>query len=147
MRSKILKVLGVLILGAMFQSCSDTSGHSKKTSGGSVQPPNVNAAPNADPSPTPSPDPASNQTPDPTRPPVPSIISESDAQTLLTSYCARCHTGAGAKAGVMLSTTDEAKGFAVTSATELEDGSMPPPSSRKLPTDAERAQLLDWFRQ
>ena len=52
MRSKILKVLGVLILGAMFQSCSDTSGHSKKTSGGSVQPPNVNAAPNADPSPS-----------------------------------------------------------------------------------------------
>ncbi len=150
MQSTILRVLAVFILGALIQSCSDSSGRSNKTSRASdpTTPAKMNAT--NDPAPTPGPGSAQGQAqdqdPDPTSPPVSSVISDADAQALLTSYGSRCHAGADAKGGVMLSTADEAKGFAEMSKTDMEDGSMPPRRSQQM-SDMEKSSLLEWFRQ
>jgi len=150
MRPTILRVLAVFILGALIQSCSDSSGRSNKTSRASdpTTPAKINAT--TDPAPTPAPGSAQGQAPglepDPAQPPSSPVISDVDAQTLLTSYCSGCHAGADAKGGVMLSTANEAKGFADMSATDLEEGSMPPRRAQQM-SDIEKSSLLEWFRQ
>ena len=150
MRPAILRVLAVFILGAVVQSCSDSSGRSNKTSRASdpTTPAKMNAT--NDPSPTSGPGSAEGQAqgqdPDSPSPPVSSVISDADAQALLTSYCSRCHAGADAKGGVMLSTADEAKGFAEMSKSDMEEGSMPPRRAQQM-SDIEKSSLLEWFRQ
>ena len=146
MRPTIVRVFAIFILGALIQSCSDSSGRSSKTSRASdpTSPAKMNAS--NDPAPTPVPGSTQGQDPDPTSPPVSSDISDADAQALLTSYCSRCHEGADAKGGVMLSTADEAKGFAEMSKTDMEDGSMPPRRAQQM-SDIEKSRLLEWFRQ
>jgi hypothetical protein len=140
MSSKFFTVLEIFLLAAILIGCSDKSDQSKNQPGNAAPAPDTNVATGGDG------DAGSKTTADSGTTPDKRSTSDSDVQTLLTIYCARCHTGAIAADDVLLSTTDEAKAFASRSATSVETSDMPPRSSRKIPTDAERAQLVEWFR-
>ena len=142
MRSKFFTVLEIFLLAAVLIGCSDKSDQSKNKPGNPAPATDTNVATDS----KGDGDAGSKTTQDTGTPPVTRSTSDSDAQALLTIYCARCHPGANAVDDDLLSTTDEAKAFASRSATSVETGDMPPRSSRKIPTDAERAQLVEWFR-
>lgn len=66
-------------------------------------------------------------------------------QELMQTYCVTCHAGAGAPAGVDLSTAAGLNANASKSVEEIEGGDMPPERAAA-PSDAERLALAAWLK-